>query len=84
MDHGDSTDHFSQSLHHSRVDIQQVLLVIVDDRIDEVHHGLGGFEDGFNLVKPFFALVEVVRHLVPTAVVLHSQILDVRPVARES
>ena len=62
----------------------QLLLVIVDDRIDEVHHGLGGFEHGFNLVKPFFALVEVVRYLMPTAVVFHSQILDVRPVARES
>ena len=44
----------------------QLLLVIVDDRIDEVHHGLGGFEYGFNLVKSFFALVEVVRYLMPT------------------
>ena len=62
----------------------QLLLVIVDDRVDEVHHGLGGFEHGFNLVKPFFTLIEIVRHLVPTAVVLHSEIVDVRPVARES
>ena len=59
-------------------------LVIIDDRIDEVHHGLGGFEHEFNLVKPFFVLIEVVRNLVPTAVVLHSKILDMRPVARES
>lgn len=76
--------YFSHSQHHSRGDVQLTLLVIVDDRIDKVHHVLGGFEHGFNLVKLFFALVEVVRNLVPTAIVLHSQILDVRPVARES
>jgi hypothetical protein len=41
----------------SKADIQLTLLVIIDDRIDEVHHGLGGFNIvvGSTQLKPRLA-----------------------------
>ena len=46
------------------------LLVVVDDGVHHVHHGFGGMEDGDDGVEPGVALVEVVRDLMPAAVVL--------------
>ena len=61
-----------------------ILFVVVDNGIDEIHHGLGCLEHPYSLIEPFVALKEIVRHLMPTAIVFHAQILDVFPVAREA
>jgi hypothetical protein len=59
------------------------LLVVIDNIVHHVHHGFSGTEHGDDGVEPGIALIEVVRHLMPTAIVLHAQILHILPIARE-
>ena len=61
-----------------------MLLIIIDDGIHHVHHGLGGKEHGLHVIQPVVALEEGVWHTVPTAVVLLAQVLYVFPVAGET
>ena len=60
------------------------LLVVVDDGVHHVHHGLGGTEHWFDGVEPGVALIEVVGHLMPATVVFLTQIVEILPVAREA
>ena len=61
-----------------------MLLIIIDDGIHHIHHGLGGKEHGLHVIQPLVALEEGVGHTVPTAVVLLAQVLHVFPVAGEA
>ena len=60
------------------------LLVVVNDGVHHVHHGFGGKEHRFDGVKPVFALIEIIRHLMPTAVVLLAEVVEIFPIAREA
>ena len=60
------------------------LFVVVDDGVHHVHHGFGGTEHGNDGVEPLVALEEIIRHLMPAAVVLLTQVVDILPVAREA
>ena len=61
-----------------------ILFIVIDDAIHHVHHGLGGTEHGFDSIEPGITLIEVVGHLMPTAVVLLTEIVHVFPVAGKS
>ena len=75
-----SQAHLTHDDTRSRV---KALFVIVNHGVDKVHHGLGCTKHALYLVEPLVALIEIVAYLMPTAVVLHAEILDVFPVARE-
>ena len=61
-----------------------ILLVIVDDRVHEVHHGFGCTEDALHFIEPVVSFEEGVRDSVPSAIVLQAQVLHVWPVFWES
>ena len=59
------------------------LFVVVNHRINDVHHRLSHLKNLGRPIQPAISLEEIVGHLDPSAVVLHAKIIQERIILRE-
>ena len=60
------------------------LFIIINHPIHHIHHRLRRAEHSLRLIQPLITLEEGIRHLMPAAIILLLQILNILPVTRES